>query len=193
MTDLQENIMTNAEVVAALKKLRACRESIEWASEHGGDWSALWRDCQRGDWMLWLAGMLAGEPGSDKRRPLVLATCECARLALKHVPDGEDRPRKAIEAAEAWAHGAAGVTLEQVRAYADAAAYAYAYAYAAYAYAAAADAAAAAAAAADDAAAAAAYAAYAADAYAAARGTRLAQCADIVRKHYPTAPELAHD
>ena len=117
---------------------------------------------------------------------------------MPHVPAGEKRPLLAIEAAEAWARGDPGITLQMVLdAAADAhAAYAYTHA-AAYA----ADAAAYAAAAAHAAYAAAYYAADAA-AYAAAdahadtdanaddtRKQRLAQCADIVRKHYPHPPE----
>jgi len=145
-----------------------------------------WEKSKRGDWMLYHAGKLAGEPGSDARRPLVLAACECARLVLLRVKAGETRPLLAIEAAERWARGGADApTLQEVRRAADAA----------YAAAAAADAAYAAA----DAAYAAAYAAYAAadaaydaaDAAAAAEAARaktLAICADIVRKHYPKVP-----
>jgi acyl-CoA reductase-like NAD-dependent aldehyde dehydrogenase len=80
---------------------------------------------------------------------------------------------KAIKTAEAWVHGEGDIILEDIRK-ASAAAYA---AYAA------------------DAAADAAYAAYAAAAAAdaaaaAARKSILKQCADIVRKYYPDAPEL---
>ena len=137
--------------------------------------------------MLYHAGKLAGEPGSDARRPLVLAACECARLVLPRVKAGESRPLLAIEAAERWARGGDGApTLQEVRRAADAAYAAADAAYAAY------DAA-------YDAAYAAAYAAYAAadaaydaaDAAAAAEAARaktLAICADIVRKHYPKVP-----
>ncbi len=57
-----------------------------------------------------------------------MAACACARLALVHVPPGDEPPRVAIETAEAWCRGEA--TIEQVgkarqNAYA-AAAYAYA-------------------------------------------------------------------
>jgi hypothetical protein len=127
--------------------------------------------------MLWFAAKNAD------RKIVILAACACARTALKYVPEGEARPRIAIETAEAWARGEA--TLGQVSAAAHAAhaayaayaadAAAYAAAYAAYA----ADAAAYAAYAAD----AAAYAAYAADAaHAALKGM-----ADIVRKIIPVS------
>jgi hypothetical protein len=193
--------------------LHPCSDAAKWLAEQKTPAPA-WKDCQRGDWMMWILGKLSGEPGSDARKKLVLCACECARLALPHVKAGELRPLKAIETAEAWARGEA--SLDDVRearkaayaaaayaayaAYAaDAAAYAAdaaaAAAYAAYAADAYADAAAYAAYAAD-AAAAAAYAAYAADAAAyaaaayAARSKALATCAEIVRRHYPKPPKV---
>ena len=84
--------------------------------------------------MLWLLGRLSGKPESESRKKLVLAACQCARLALPYVKKGEARPLKAIETAEAWARGEAGITLGDVRK-AAAAAYA-AYAASAVAYAA---------------------------------------------------------
>jgi len=182
--------------IEELEKVGACGSAIRWASEMKNGQSA-WDNCERGDWMLWLAGKMSGKPESAKRKRLVLCACECARLALVHVSKGELRPLKAIETAEAWARGKA--TIEEVRkarsvavdaayaavdaAYAavyaaDAVYAAYAAAYAAYA----ADAACAAADAADDA---------VDDADAAddaAHKETLKKCADIVRKHYPKVP-----
>jgi hypothetical protein len=171
---------------ARLRDLRACPEAIAWVGDR--DAETAWNECERGDWMLWLLGML-----DVLRQDLVLAACACARLSLPLVPEGEDRPRLAIEAAEDWARGGE-TTLAQVRraaAYAadaaDAAAYAAYAAYAAFA-ANAADAAAYAAAAARAAAAAEA-AAYAdaadAAAYAVSSATRR-EFADIVRRRFPT-------
>lgn len=154
--------------IRPIKKMGACSEALEWAKDYD-NLDEAWQVCERGDWMLWLAGKLSGEAGSEKRRVLVSASCQCARLALPYVTKGETRPLRAIETAEKWAKGEDGITLEQVRAAADAAddaafaAYA-AYADAAYAY------------------------AYAA---AAARKTVLKQCADIVRGYYPTI-EVPH-
>jgi hypothetical protein len=140
--------------------------------------------------MLWYAARTC-EPGSAQHRRLVLATCGCARLALRYVPKGEHRPRQTIETAERWARGKA--SLEDVCVAADAAyaayaaddvtyaAYAAAYAYAAtYAAAVATNAVTYAAAVATDA-------AQAASSDAARRRT-LAKCADIVRQHFPRAP-----
>jgi hypothetical protein len=65
--------------------------------------------------MFWIAAKL----GVD-RRLIVLAACDCARLALPYVPVSEERPRLAIETAEAWTLGEA--TLEEARTARDAAA-----------------------------------------------------------------------
>jgi len=175
----------------------ACHESIEWVRANNITTPAdAWSKCDRGDWMLWFAGKRSGEPEGNGRKKLVLACCECARLALPHATS--PTALACIETAEAWAHG--GATIEQVRE-AKTAAYAAADAAYAYAYAVAASDAAAYAAYASDAAAYAAYAAsYAAAAYAAyaaayaayaasyIREKALKQCAEIVRKHYPKYP-----
>ena len=182
---------------------RACSDAVQWARTQP-DLRTAWSACERGDWMLWLAGYYAGSAGSDARRPLVLATCDCAGLARPHWREW-DVPvlERALDTARRWARGEAGVTLADVRADADAAADA-AYAADAYAawaafYAAAAWAAfytadAAFYAAADAAWAAfyavadAADAAYDADAAADARSRALRDCADIVRRYYPEPP-----
>jgi len=144
-----------------LTKLGACTEAVKWAGRKTP--KKAWETCKRGDWLLWIASKL-----DIDRKKLVLAACACARTALKYVPVGEDRPRIAIETAEAWTRGEA--TIEQVRT-------------AAYAASAAADAASAAA----HAAYAAARAAYAASAaaHAAAHAAARKDIADIVRKIIP--------
>jgi len=96
-----------------LTRLEACPEAAAWA-ETQPDLATAWNACERGDWMLWLAGRVA-----VKREDVVLAACACARTALVHVQAGEDRPRVAIETAERWARGEA--TLNEVRAAAGAA------------------------------------------------------------------------
>ena len=169
--------MNAKQFAALLVELNACSEAREWAS--GKSLAVVWKTCKRGDWLLWLCGKMADKPNWPTRKEVVLAACDCAELALKYVPKGEERPRKCLETVRAWAAGNA--TIHEVRT-ARAAAYDAAYAfYAAAAYAAyvadAADAAAA------DAAADAAYAAAAADADAdAARTKTLAKCAVLVRK-----------
>lgn len=105
----------------ALERLDPCAGGLTFARKYA-TMQEVWDKCERGDWMLWLAGRLAGEPGS--RRPLVLAACECARLSLPIFEaryPGDKRPRRAIETAEAWARGEPGVTIERVRSAAHAA------------------------------------------------------------------------
>lgn len=89
-------------IASELIRLGACTEAIEWA-ERRRSWRRAWEDCPRGDWLLWYA-----ERAGANRRDLVRAQAACARLVLYLVPTGEDRPRLAIEAAEAWADAAPG-------------------------------------------------------------------------------------
>lgn len=72
--------MTNAHWSDALQRLDACAEAVEWARTQP-DYETAWRECQRGDWMLWLAARASGKRGSDSHRAVVLAACACATLA----------------------------------------------------------------------------------------------------------------
>jgi len=154
-----------------------CSDAAAYAAQHT-DPAEAWESCERGDWLLWLAA----RAGVD-RRDLVRASCAVARRALQHVPEGESRPRIAIETAEAWARRE--VTIAAVRDAAADATYASAAASAAYASAAA------------DAAADAAYAARAnslrdaANASYAARANSLRDAAAIVREYFPVHVILA--
>jgi hypothetical protein len=169
-----------------LSRLDACEEAREWAEAYSRKPATAWRECPRGDWMLWLMGQFSGKPESTERKRLVLCACECARLAPPIKNEQCEQARLyCLETTEQWAKDEEGATIQEVRkARASAASAAYAAAYAAYAASAASAAASAAAYAADAAAAsAAAYAADAADA--AARKETIAQAAIIVRRHYP--------
>jgi hypothetical protein len=179
--------------IEKLQEINACSESIEWASQYSTAQEA-YDACERGDWLLWLHARARSDP-----RILTRAKCEIARTVLHLVPDGEDRPRIAIETAERWARGEASEgeirgAYSAAAASSDAsdAAYAAAYAsavyFAAYAASAAASAADAASAASNADAADAADAAASADAAAAARLASLKSSAEIVRSHFPTSP-----
>jgi hypothetical protein len=162
---------------------RACNEAQEWFNSLSSDTTLqmAYEQCQRADWMLWLFGKMADKTGWLTRKQVVLLACDCAETALKYVPNDENRPRLAIEAARKWVRGEA--TLQEVK---DAAAHAAIYA-AAYAAAHATYAAAHAVYAADAAAHAATYAAYAADAAAHAADAHmsrikvLAELTDLIR------------
>ena len=156
-----------------LVKLHACIEAIEWVATQKS-LAIAWKNCERGDWMLWLLAV-KGKTNKTHRR-IVTAACQCARLALRFVPANEVRPLKAIEAAEAWTENPTQTM----------AAWAAGAAEAARAAARAAEAAGAAARAAR----AAAEAAWAAGAAGAAGAAEDKKCADIVRKYFPAAPKL---
>jgi hypothetical protein len=79
----------------------------------GQDLRTMWDTCENGEWLLWFAAHMIGKPGWPSHQQVVLAACQCARLTLRHVEDGEDRPLLAIQAAEGWAKGY--VPLEHVR------------------------------------------------------------------------------
>jgi hypothetical protein len=193
----------------------ACCGAVEWCRTQP-DLPTAWMVCERGDWMLWLAGRLLEHlpPEHPQRRRLTLAAVECAELARDQWrAEHREVLRRTLDVARRWGEGDASVTLADVRAARDAARAA---AYAAWAAAAAADAAwaaADAAGAAADAAWAAADAAWAAARAAAADARAAADaddaddaagaagaawaawaadvdaqraCADIVRRHWPT-------
>jgi hypothetical protein len=103
--------MTNAELRQFLISRDACRAAMDWLGER--DSAQMWAECERPDWLLWWAAHAV------PRQELVLAACDCAETALRYVPEGEHRPRLAIETARRWVRGEA--TVDEVRA-ADAAA-----------------------------------------------------------------------
>lgn len=166
--------MTRAELRNHLVRLRACSESLEWFDATPGEPADMWAMCPRIAWLY----RFAVYAGVDARS-IMLAACDCARLAGS---DGDPYALRAVETAEAWTRGEA--TLDQVRAAAaDAAASAAASAADTAADAATAAAFAAAAAAADAAACAAAYAAAYAVAYL--RQETQRACTDLVRARIP--------
>lgn len=167
---------------AQLSRLGACHDGIEEHEQYASLKQA-WRRSKRGDHMLWLLGRLdKSKPWSQGRKALTLCALDCARLTLPHAGDYRERIEREIVIIEAWARSkrasadkarAARMRLIEIRGECRRA------------YAAAADDAA------DAAAAAAAYSA--ADARRRARLQTLAKCATIVRRHFPTAPELGLD
>lgn len=98
-----------------LLDLGACEEARAWAGDR--DPRTAWAECERGDWLLWLAG----RAGID-RRTLVQAACDCAELAWPHAR-GTDTLLTcmlAVHVTREWCDGRAD--LDDVRAVAAAAA-----------------------------------------------------------------------
>jgi len=174
-----------------LSPLRPCQDAMDWARTQP-DLATAWATCPRGDWLLWLWDRYCGGPMDDRRRPLVLAACECARSALPifeaQYPT-DKRPRASLELAERWGRGdpvtrealVAASSSASSSAYDSSAASSFAAAPAAAAPASAAATAVASSFVASSYIVAASYAAYAGD-----RIETLARCADIVRRHMPT-------
>ena len=96
----------NIETLKILQKYNACKEAVDWIGDRSLEQA--WKDCPRGDWLLWLAGRVEID-----RKLLVLAACKCARTVLQYVPKSEEHLLKGFETAEAWCEGKA--TLEDVR------------------------------------------------------------------------------
>ena len=82
------------------------RDMADWAEEarplrmggRGRTCRDIWDAAPQGDWLLSYA-----QATRTPRPALVRAAAACVRPALRFVPEGEDRPRLAVEAAEAWA------------------------------------------------------------------------------------------
>jgi hypothetical protein len=159
----------------------ACCGAVEWCRTQP-DLPTAWLACERGDWMLWLAGRRLRHlpPEHPERRRLTLAAVECAELARDQWrAEHREVLRRTLDVARRWGEGDASVTLDDVRAARNAA------------RAAADDAERTTAADAAWATAAYAYAAWAADAAALADDADAQRaCADIVRRHWPTPHAL---
>ena len=98
--------MSNEHWSKKLEKLGACEDAVDWASQVSSLGEA-WDSCERADWLLWLVAR------TSRRELVTLAACACARTVLHLVPEGEERPRLAIETAEAWTRCEA--TTDEVR------------------------------------------------------------------------------
>jgi hypothetical protein len=81
-----------------LTRMEACEEAVEWVADKTLD--KAWAECERGDWMLWLAQ----KSGVDKRT-LTLAKARCAKLVLHLMKD--ERSVNAVEVAERYGLGEA--------------------------------------------------------------------------------------
>lgn len=81
-----------------LKSYNACHGALVWIGDRTP--YQAWRQCERGDWLLWTAKRLGVQ-----HELVVQAACDCAELSLSHAREGEDRARLAIEEAKHWIKG----------------------------------------------------------------------------------------
>jgi hypothetical protein len=101
---------TDKEFAQHLEDIGACADARIWAK--GKTAQEAWDQCERADWLLWWVA----QEKPDSKQDLVRAACRIARLVLHLVPQSEDRPRLAIEAAEKWADEPTPENLERVEA-----------------------------------------------------------------------------
>ena len=125
--------LSPTEVQKLLESLSACRSAVEWSQ--GKDLYTIIKTCERGDWLLWLAGRMISHEGWLSHKEVVSIACDCAETSLKYVKEGENRPQHCIDVVRLWI--ASKASIEDVHAArhaaVDAAAAAYAAVDAAYA------------------------------------------------------------
>jgi tetratricopeptide (TPR) repeat protein len=110
------NIGLDASLLFGASTSRTLRSWIwypTWLKHEGKDFQQMWTTSDDGEWLLWFCTHMINQPGWPTHQQLVFASCQCARLALRHIKPGQGRPLAAIEAAEAWTRGEA--TPDQVR------------------------------------------------------------------------------
>jgi hypothetical protein len=82
-----------------LNDLKACQEAVEWVGDRTLE--EAWRDCERGDWMLWLYARLH----PDNVRERVLAAGHCANTVRHLMTDA--RSVAAVDMVIAYGEGRA--------------------------------------------------------------------------------------
>jgi len=73
-------------LVKKIAHLKPCQEAAEWLAQQQS-FTQAWRDCQRGDWMLWLlVRTMTSPPRSPDRRTIVACALDCVQLSCPHIP-----------------------------------------------------------------------------------------------------------
>ena len=89
--------MTTKEFIS---KYDPCSSGSKFASKFA-TMHEVWEKCERPDWLFWI---LEYHAPLDKFQSVSIAI-QFAEDCIHNVPEGEDRPRLAIEAAKAWLLG----------------------------------------------------------------------------------------
>jgi hypothetical protein len=105
------------QVEKQLKEWGACKEGFDWAVGSCKTMAEVWDTCQRGNWLKWILTKEGSWTQQDEVR-IAVAYAEHALPIFEKAYPEDDRPRKAIEAARAWAENP---TEENRKAAADAA------------------------------------------------------------------------
>lgn len=88
----------NEELQQRLRAVNACQPADDFFSPRPVD--EAWRVCEHGEWMLWLAGQLAKDPGWPSMKTVVLSVCDCMDAVLSHTNDPE--PAEAASNIRSW-------------------------------------------------------------------------------------------
>ncbi len=77
-------------------------DAANWAKGYGDDLGKLWEDCPRGDWLVWLAGILELDHAL-----VALAAADCAEFSLSLLPmeNHEERLGPLLQLVHRWAEG----------------------------------------------------------------------------------------
>jgi hypothetical protein len=100
--------MSTLKDIYTLRALGACDPAIEWATTQPSA-EVAWQNCQRGDWLIWLAVRVLTEP--EQRKLALLTVVEIAETAQR--PGRDHEARACAETVRAYLRGEA--TIEQVR------------------------------------------------------------------------------
>ena len=90
-----------------LEKLNACREAVEYVKTQKSP-ALAWQNCERGDWMLWIAKKLNVD---DKK--LTMAKAMCAKQVEHLMTD--QRSKDALQACFDYVNGK--ITREELNVY----------------------------------------------------------------------------
>ncbi len=90
------------EIIAFAESRRVCQPALDWLRTQP-DPTTAWQVCEKPGWLIW---WLKQQPATE-HKTLVRIAFACDRTALRPVPQGEDRPRIAIETAADAAAAAA--------------------------------------------------------------------------------------
>lgn len=85
-------------LIDQINYLTPCSPAVTWIDDKTLD--EAWSTCERGDWMLWLAGSL-----NIDRKTLVRAANACARTLAKYTID--ERVHRCIDITDRWCNGLA--------------------------------------------------------------------------------------
>jgi len=84
-----------------LLALDPCAEGLQFAKAFRFNFPMIWNVCERGDWLIWLLRKI-NQLDKPTAVTIAIACAERVLPAFEKKFPSDSRPRKAIEAAQAW-------------------------------------------------------------------------------------------